>query len=342
MTIQILRILLLYGLIQFAFQACNTRTNKTTEAKKTTESDTTQTVFDTTIFVAHWEKMPKKLEGIDSINAWKFLWKNDILVNQFYDFRTCKEVEIRQEDLSNNGVADVFITFNKNKSFLYQKNKEGKWKQTWEGYEDGGGAPKLIRMFGAWMIKSTYFMACSNCSDDGSFYTKIYQDSVVDVFSLSWGYNYDHERTKSDYCIYEKGEGTIVLALDNQLIVKYDIALFELESKLVFLKDTTVEITYEWTGYRLLMKDVYPTALKAYVLKWHKKLEAEREEYGYNINLNREILLAYIDFKKEALLKLKNDKKYQATIKELELAYQISWKELIENWSLKYSFASPL
>lgn len=334
MNLSFFKIVLLCSSILLVFQACWNQTDKIIE------ENTSHAAFDTSIFVKHWEEIPKKFEGIDSISAWEFFWNNNILVNKFYDFRTCKKIKILKKDLTKNGVEDIFITLNENGSFLYQRTKQGKWEEIWEGYEDGGGAPELILVFGEWTIESDYFMSCSNCSDDGLIYSKIYQDSVIDICSLAWGYSYDHENDVSDYYIYEECGGIIDSILENQLIIKYDIALSEVESDLIFLKDTTVKITYEWADYRLLIKDVFPQKLKPYVLKWHEKLEQDREDFGYS--LNGEVLLGYIDFKKTTLLQLKNNQKYQAVIKELEFAYKMSWKELIESWSLEHSFASPL
>lgn len=306
------------------------------EKKALEKKASTQILFDTTKIVAHWEGVKKELIGIDSLEAWEFVWEHCILENYKANYRDVLFVKMTKHQISNL-YEQIFITINNERSYVYQRNNKKKWKKLWSGSKDEGDAPKLLTTSDNW-IESTYYTPCSHCSHEGSRYYKIYEDSVIEFIQISTAFNLDHESSSDELLLYEQCNALVEFHKE-EFRVTYDICFSEIESQTFFIQNHLVKVVYkiDENTNQMMIEEVFPKGLKPFILKWHKKGEEFYSCYGYQPN--NEVLLAYFDYKKEYLIKLKAKEGMVDLIKQIETSYRTPWDSLMTNWNLDYSFA---
>lgn len=323
----------------FFLMLCNQSCQPSNSSKK---QDQTKLNIDTSTIENHWKQVKKHLIGLDSIQAWHFIWNSNILLHEGYDYTDIHEIVITKKDLNFDKREEYFLTINQVRSFYCQENTKNKWEIIWSGYEDGGHPPKLVESKSNW-IKSYHFMSCSNCSSDGVTFHKICANRVDDLIYIAWGYNFDYETKSGKAEIYEQANSSFELRGDS-IIADFDIEFHLLGSEAKFLKDSTVQIIYELDEKTDSLKilNVSPSILNPYFLKW---LQIEKEHYKKHNTFNHVhhsnsiTLLAFLDMKKSFLIQLKRDPKFKKDIEAIEKEYNLTWDKFIANW-LESSWAS--
>jgi hypothetical protein len=278
-----------------------------------------------------WLGLEKQFDGIDSLDAWNFMWRNNVVDYANPEF--FHKIKFVQKDLNQDAEDDVFVTLDEKTSVLYVQHKND-WKKIWSVLDDTGNPPTIEENEDTW-LKYVTFDACSNCSRDYATYYKVLEDTVVPIASLYWGYNTTYEAPNKLPYLYDQCDAFWEFNHDT-LIVHFFMKLMEEGSELCFLEqDLTIRYKMD-ASFQLEMISVAPEELKPAVQHWNNFFQDSYQDYGYSPN--NEVMMACLDYHNTYLLSLKTHSKYRKMISKLETNYGKEWAELVSTAYREGSF----
>lgn len=287
---------------------------------------------------ANWRSTPKILIGLDSLEA------TDFVLNhlEYPSYLKAQQVLIHKMDFLEDGIEELWVNWEDIAVDLYQKNENGDWQLIGEWYGDDIKLPEVVSLEQG-LIKSHYWMSCSNCSDEGDAYEQVSIGHIKPLLHISTGFNYDYESLDDELELYEQANARGSFDLKtNRFEVNFDLEWSVLGTNYKFIDDH-IQINYQLEEDTLKVLATKPAAL----LPYYKIGEQKRYYNQYNESdppssypTNEIAWLAYLDYKRPALFQLKNKPQYQSIIQRLEKEQQVTWELFVQDWIESESFAA--
>jgi len=334
----------LFFVLLFLFIWASCTSNKTDVKKNADNSKAVvnkDSIYaDSIKLVTDWNDIKKEYKNIDSLEAWKIFYEEQVLQNNEVSSYNTSKISIARLNFDDENQDELLITFNEF-SIVMLKNKEGKWFQfDLPNQVNCSDTPDVFEkpFFG---LEIPYCFPCSDCSLNGKYVYIIEYGKIIPVFNLRSDY---HEIVSFTDDLFNEGCETELSYDENGIKTTFNIELIISEPKIP-IHTATIDIYYNWDTVKnqLIFSSVSLEGFELFLKKWESQFDsindAEYSSKVYDIDV---VTRAYWDFLGSKLGESHKKVKNNTVRAEIEKMHHSDLQTILNEWGDKHSVWSKV